>query len=229
MKRICNKCIIVSVIWTTMASLGLAQNGVVENPGDNGLSSSFLIRGGLTTNEQGENVLFSALYSRPVNNRVSVGLGVGYEQAYDLKIIPIFIDLRVFSNSKKLFGGFPGLFIETGYAAVYGDIIDFDGDVRLDPIRESQIQNLPHSIDGGGYSLKFGVALTRRFSNSISYILELGPQFQSIPPGPREINPSFFDFIGPSPGPGVSGGALLFFEDERSTLSSLSLTLGLRF
>lgn len=216
----------VSIFWALLNPFGFAQDGTVDGSRDRHLSNSILVSGGMTANMQGENLLFSVLYSRPLNDRFSVGLGASYQQAYDLDIIPVFVDLRIFSKSNKFLGGTPGFFAKAGYAAVFGDIIDFDNAAKLYPDNLSLSSGFPSTIDGAGYFFGFGFSLTRQLNKTFSTVLEIGPQLQSIPAGPRMINPSAF---GQNPGPGVIGGEPLFFQDGRSTLTSLSVTLGLRF
>lgn len=226
-----------SVAVFTTAFLAIITSAFAETyqPGASGRQWSILVRGGVTSGDGGKQPQFSALLTHPGPGRISYGVGVGYEQAYALNIIPVFVDLRLTSVAPEFFGGTPGLFLEAGYSAVFGDIFDSD-DLRLSAIRVRQLQGNRPSIDGEGYYLNFGLSLTRQLNSTFSSVLEFGSKIQSIPPLFRTSD-VFLNTGLPNtnqnPGAKVLGGTSLDLEfpqsGRRGTISSLSVTLGLRF
>lgn len=222
-----------SMVVLTVASFVFITSALAESyqSGASGRQWSISVRGGVTSGDGGEQPQFGALLTHPGPGRLSYGVGVGYEQAYALNIIPVFLDLRLSSVAPDFLGGTPGLFFEAGYAAVFGDIIASD-DLRLGAIRVRQSLGNRPTIDGEGYYLNFGLSLTRPLNETFSSVLEFGSKFQSIPP--ESISLLYGRNLSSgaqNEGGVVTGGSAINSSilQGRNTLSSLSVTLGLRF
>lgn len=215
----------------SIASLALAVPAFAKAqfPGTSERQWSVTVRGGVTYGDGGEQPQFGALITHPGPGKMSYGVGFGYEQAYSLNIIPVFVDLRLASVAPDFIGGTPGLFFEAGYAAVFGDTFDRN-DLSLGAIRILESQGNQPTIDGEGYYLNFGIELERQLSDRVSYVLEFGSRIQSIP-GRYLSSPYNFSSLTQNVGAGATGGTQPDFilSGRRGTLSSLSITLGLRF